>query len=164
MSNDTHDQLRKLLQMKRLETPGKPYFDGFLEEFHRYQRAALIERPTWKTRLAAWWEGVSAPHLAWTGSLAGACALALVFGGVVLSGGSPEPLSGGGLKMAAASSVNALASKMSGYHFVSSAPTRESVATPELSSANASAFDRDFKAARFVTGERQPAYDGTLSF
>jgi hypothetical protein len=163
MSNDTHDQLRKLLQMKRLETPGKPYFDGFLEEFHRYQRVALIERPTWRTRLAAWWEGVSAPKLAWTGGLAGAFALALVFGGAVLSGGSSMPLSEGGLKMAGAASVNALASKMSGYHFVSSAPARD-LATPELSPATASAFDQDFKAARFVTGERQPGYDDTLSF
>jgi len=30
--------LQKLLQLKRLETPGQEYFDRFVDAFHRYQR------------------------------------------------------------------------------------------------------------------------------
>jgi hypothetical protein len=46
-------KLQKLLKLKKLETPGKEYFDGFLDEFHRYQRAELF-------RKASRWEPVHA--------------------------------------------------------------------------------------------------------
>jgi hypothetical protein len=161
--NDANEQIRKLLQLKRMESPGKAYFEGFLDEFHRYQRAALIEHPTWRTRLTAWWEQVSTPKLAWSGGLAGACAVGvLLLGGGLMNGSSS--FSGGGLKMAAASSIDALTTKASGYHFVSSGPSRDVTGTPEVDSATTSAFDQDFKSARYVTGEHQLGYDDTLSF
>jgi hypothetical protein len=47
-------KLQKLLRLKKLETPGQDYFDGFLAEFHRYQQAQML-------RQAAKWE----PWRAW---------------------------------------------------------------------------------------------------
>lgn len=42
MNPDVH----KLLRLKRYETPSSDYFERFLDDFHRRQRAELISRPT----------------------------------------------------------------------------------------------------------------------
>jgi len=42
MNPDVH----KLLRLKRYEMPSSDYFERFLDEFHRRQRAELISRPT----------------------------------------------------------------------------------------------------------------------
>jgi hypothetical protein len=41
MVND--GDLKKLLQLKKFETPGREYFDHFVPEFHRYQRSAILK-------------------------------------------------------------------------------------------------------------------------
>ena len=40
-----------LLRLKRHEQPPPGYFDGFLHEFHRRQRAELLRQPAWKVAL-----------------------------------------------------------------------------------------------------------------
>ena len=53
--DELNDQkLQKLLKLKKLETPGKEYFDGFLEEFHRYQRAEMFRKASRWEPLHAW--------------------------------------------------------------------------------------------------------------
>ena len=42
MNQDVH----KLLRLKRYEMPSSDYFERFMDEFHRRQRAELISRPT----------------------------------------------------------------------------------------------------------------------
>jgi len=42
MNPDVH----KLLRLKRYEMPSQDYFERFIDEFHRRQRAELISRPT----------------------------------------------------------------------------------------------------------------------
>lgn len=42
MNPDVH----KLLRLKRYEMPTQDYFERFLDDFHRRQRAELISRPT----------------------------------------------------------------------------------------------------------------------
>jgi hypothetical protein len=51
MSETRQDDLKKLLQLKRLETPGNEYFDHFLDEFHRYQRSQILVRSSFRDRL-----------------------------------------------------------------------------------------------------------------
>ena len=34
-------ELQKLLQLKRLETPGQEYFNRFVDAFHTYQRREI---------------------------------------------------------------------------------------------------------------------------
>jgi hypothetical protein len=41
-----NQDLNKLLRLKRYEMPSSDYFERFMDEFHRRQRAELISRPT----------------------------------------------------------------------------------------------------------------------
>jgi hypothetical protein len=40
-----------LLRLKRFEQPPPGYFDNFLHEFHRRQRAELLKQPVWRIAL-----------------------------------------------------------------------------------------------------------------
>ena len=41
-----NQNVHKLLRLKRYEMPSSDYFERFMDEFHRRQRAELISRPT----------------------------------------------------------------------------------------------------------------------
>ncbi len=69
------NELQKLLRLKRYEQPSPEYFDKFLNEFHRRQRAEMLRRSAW--RIA--WDRVTAFFSEQTvGSFAYAAATALV--------------------------------------------------------------------------------------
>jgi hypothetical protein len=48
------EQLARLLRLKRHEKPDPEYFEGFLEEFHAYQRKSLATQ----SAASLWWERV----------------------------------------------------------------------------------------------------------
>jgi hypothetical protein len=45
------DNISKLLRLKRYEQPPPEYFENFLCEFNRRQRAELLRRPAWRIAL-----------------------------------------------------------------------------------------------------------------
>ncbi len=45
---DDHDEISRLLRLKRFEQPAPEYFDEFLREFQRRQRAQLLREPAWR--------------------------------------------------------------------------------------------------------------------
>lgn len=47
----TEQDIATLLRMKRHEQPPPAYFDNFLHEFHRRQRAELLRQPLWRIAL-----------------------------------------------------------------------------------------------------------------
>ena len=47
----TDDTISKLLRLKRYEQPPPEYFENFLRDFHRRQRAGLLRRPAWRVAL-----------------------------------------------------------------------------------------------------------------
>src|SRR4051812_5465460 len=51
MEKFTEEDISKLLRLKRHEQPPPGYFDNFLHEFHRRQRAELLRQPLWKIAL-----------------------------------------------------------------------------------------------------------------
>jgi hypothetical protein len=77
--------LQKLLQLKKLETPGQQYFDRFVDAFHQYQRQEILREQPWYAKLVEvlfepWVAGI--PRLATVGAAA-AClmaGIALMFG------------------------------------------------------------------------------------
>jgi len=48
---DKFDEISKLLRLKRFEQPPPEYFENFLSEFHRRQRAELLREPLWRIAL-----------------------------------------------------------------------------------------------------------------
>lgn len=48
MNEFNEDDIGKLLRLKRYEQPPPGYFDTFLHEFHRRQRAELLRQPLWR--------------------------------------------------------------------------------------------------------------------
>lgn len=77
MNQDVH----KLLRLKRYEMPSSDYFERFLDEFHRRQRAELISRPTLSLlfeRVMNAFPDFHVPRLAYAGVAAAAVLLSAV--------------------------------------------------------------------------------------
>ena len=51
MNNFDENDIATLLRLKRHEQPPPGYFDNFLHEFHRRQRAELLKQPLWRIAL-----------------------------------------------------------------------------------------------------------------
>ena len=51
MDQFSDEEIGKLLRLKRHEQPPPGYFDSFLHEFHRRQRAELLKQPLWRIAL-----------------------------------------------------------------------------------------------------------------
>ncbi len=51
MNEFNENDIGKLLRLKRHEQPPPGYFDNFLHEFHRRQRAELLRQPLWRIAL-----------------------------------------------------------------------------------------------------------------
>jgi hypothetical protein len=51
MKQEDHEELSKLLRLKRFEQPPPEYFEGFLQEFQQRQRAQMLRDPAWRIAL-----------------------------------------------------------------------------------------------------------------
>ncbi len=51
MDHFSDEEIGKLLRLKRYEQPPPEYFENFLHEFHRRQRAELLRQPLWRVAL-----------------------------------------------------------------------------------------------------------------
>jgi hypothetical protein len=45
---DDHEEISKLLRLKRFEQPTPEYFESFLEEFKDRQRGQMLREPAWR--------------------------------------------------------------------------------------------------------------------
>ena len=71
--------IQKLIRLKRYEHPPEGYFEDFLLEFQRRQRAEMLQRPVWQImweRANLWLEGFRVPALAYAGIIAAAVGIA----------------------------------------------------------------------------------------
>ncbi len=69
----SHEPMHKIIRLKRYEQPPEGYFDGFLSEFHRRQRAELL-RPSlyglFKERFVLFLEELRVPAMGFAGAAA----------------------------------------------------------------------------------------------
>lgn len=151
--SDNEKQLQKLLQIKRMESPGKAYFDGFLDEFHRYQRTDLmVQKASLWSRVCGRVEDLFffEPARAWT--LCSGAAAALVVLVAVVASQMPEAGS--------ASSVVV----QSDVVVPQVAPQAAPVGRANVKLVSASSFERDFSSPRYATGQTPLSYDSALAF
>ena len=78
------ETIQKLLRLKKYEQPGPEYFENFLVEFHRRQRAELLRRPLWRIALDRAEAFFGAPSFAPIGHLQYATAVFVVMAGLAL--------------------------------------------------------------------------------
>ena len=86
--DDQFQDLQRLLRLKRHEAPPPEYFEDFLFEFHRRQRAELLRRPLWRLaldRLEGAIPSLTPARYAYAGSCAAAVAVAAVMSGHILT-------------------------------------------------------------------------------
>jgi len=105
---DEDDQISRLLRLKRYEQPPPGYFEDFLKEFQRRQRAELLRRPLWRValdRLSAFRETFSASQLSYGAASVAVLMIATVFTVEMLR--APMPMQTGGPALAAAPSAPA---------------------------------------------------------
>jgi len=149
------NQVTELLKLKRHETPGDQYFDAFLDEFHRYQRAEML--PTRRSageRVLAFCRDITAwfkpqPQLAWS-SLA---AIVVLLSVVSYQNSLPDAA----VEFAQVNEAEAFVDGHTVYEENGSLPA-------EIVVADYNSFEREFSGSHFVTGDNPSSYDSVLAF
>jgi hypothetical protein len=97
--------IQKLLRLKRHETPGQDYFNSFLHEFHRRQRAEMLRQPAWKVALerlqTLFGGGMAFERFAYSGAVAAVLAIASVVSVNILKEPGGVPARYAGVQMSA---------------------------------------------------------------
>ena len=86
--DDDFNELQRMLRLKRYEAPPTEYYEDFLFEFHRRQRAELLQRPLWRLvldRLEGALPTFTPARYAYVGSCAAAVVVAAVTSGHILT-------------------------------------------------------------------------------
>jgi len=145
--------LQKLLQLKKLETPGQEYFDRFVDAFHRYQRQEILREEPWYAKVVEvlfepWVAGV--PRLATVGAAA-ACLMA----GIALMFG---PMESSSLQLA-----DGKVSHDRGVMLASNQKDNSAQIQPELIDTAAGGEVTEIRPL-YVNGKNAVAYDSQLAF
>ena len=151
--DDQFNDLQRLLRLKRHEAPPPEYFEDFLFEFHRCQRAELLRRPLWRLaldRLEGALPTLTPARYAYAGSCAAAVAVAALTSGHILTRATGAASGGAEVASAHAGSVSTapVSPKMVRFGFHGTPTT---VRLPELD------FDRTRQAVVFARNAR-PRY------
>ena len=133
MEDDFKD-LQALLRLKKHEAPPAEYFEDFLYDFHRRQRAELLHRPLWRLALDRL-EGALPTFSPARYAYAGSCALAvgaaaLASGHILLS--HPHGSRGGGLALVSTVQAKQALAKNRTFPGLDLHASRASTRLPEL--------------------------------
>lgn len=154
--------ISELLKLKKLESPGPEYFDHFLEEFHRYQRAEILAKPSerlWSLWLR-WFDWlISVPRSV---AFSGATVASLAILGVILVSQPHENLSsfaqGDRVLEGLSPKRNQVIHAAVNYAYAD--PSRQQ---PELQR-KVSVSKHDLASPRYVTGETVAPYETSVTF
>ncbi|NBS54590.1 hypothetical protein EBT23_03355 [bacterium] len=146
-------ELQKLLQLKRLETPGPDYFERFVDAFHIYQRREILQKEPWYSKVVEvlfepWVAGV--PRLATV-----AASVACLLGGVAFFLG---PIQSGSVTLA-----NGKVAHPRGILVAASQKEESLQIQPELIDTAAGGETTELRPL-YVNGHGAVAYDSRLAF
>ncbi len=113
--------IQKLIRLKRYEQPPEDYFEDFLLEFQRRQRAEMLQRPVWQIaweRANLWLEGFRVPAFAYATILVAALGIT----GVMINSQSGVPSASNLAASSKSASVVSSGTPVSPAAMVSTAP------------------------------------------
>ncbi|MGF1678331.1 MAG: hypothetical protein ACFCUX_03950 [Candidatus Methylacidiphilales bacterium] len=164
LNSQQEAQLKKLLQIKRYETPGQAYFDAFVGEFHHYQRSGLMqERQSFSLRIQRMYQDLQEAFQVrlssiplWIPSAALSCLiLAGLLAANVLNSGSTTQI---------AQQTAAAVEPSKVFVDGTESQTHPTSHQAELTMAHLTSFDKDFEGSQYVTGEQSLPYDALIAF
>lgn len=159
--NKSDENLVKLLQLKKQETPGEEYFNHFLSEFHSYQRSEYVPKPSfWNQIITTCSDFLTfQPQMNWVNASSLAMLVALLTIGT-LHWQQDEPTS----------SAPAVASHLTDQMTLNQNQmpgVYQDAASQQVEIQNASLnpFEKDFQGSRFVSaGHSNLSYETSLAF
>jgi hypothetical protein len=157
-------EIEKLLKLKRYETPGKAYFNAFLDEFHRYQRSEMLPtRRSFGEKVLAFCQDAAAWSTANVRVAAPVAVAAMV---ICLSWVAYHPgsTSTGAIQTVETTATPSVVGSSDAFVDGSSVYSERGEKPAELVVAEYSSFERDFSGSQFVTGEAPSSYDSVIAF
>ena len=165
---ENFDDLQRLLRLKRHEAPPPEYFEDFLFEFHRRQRAELLRRPLWRLaldRLEGALPGLHPARYAYAGGCAVAVAVATFASGHILVR-EPRVVGTGSARIAVNAPVRRLPVIAASFPRFDLHPSRATVALSDLNFDQPQPYTNPVRNARprYVLDAQPVSYEQPSSF
>jgi hypothetical protein len=165
MDQFNEEDIGTLLRLKRHEQPPPGYFDNFLHEFHRRQRAELLRQPLWRIALQRTHDFMFQLNLPALNSYPAAATAVLVLAAVLSLKVYQTPQHANLATAAIPASVTASADSEAWSLSQRQWPTRELGVTPvRLSNERAQTHRAGAATPRYVLDSTPVSYDAALRF
>lgn len=164
MDQFNEENIGKLLRLKRHEQPPPGYFDNFLHEFHRRQRAELLRQPLWRIALQRAQDFVLQPHMPALNSYPAAATAILIFAAVLSLKVYQTPNSANLATVAVNAPVMAVVDDDTAWSLSTPVAMRELGATPSRIANERAQTHRLAATPRYVLDSTPVSYDAALKF
>jgi hypothetical protein len=164
MDKFNEEDIGKLLRLKRHEQPPPGYFDSFLHEFHRRQRAELLRQPFWRIALQRASDFAAELKMPGLTSYPAAAAAVLIFAAVLSLKVYQTPNSANLATVAIQAPVAASSDNETAWSLSTPVAMRELGATPSRMANERAQTHRLAATPRYVLDSTPVSYDAALRF
>jgi hypothetical protein len=164
MDQFNEEDIGKLLRLKRHEQPPPDYFDNFLHEFHRRQRAELLRQPLWRIALQRTQDFVLQMKMPALNSYPAAATAILIFAAVLSLKVYQTPNGANLATVAVHAPVAASVDNEATWSLSTPVAMRELGATPSRIAHERAQTHRLAATPRYVLDSTPVSYDAALRF